>query len=92
MLGCEQGRTDDDRIDWKLPRTPTRHPQGGPAPTRAHNPVVGDDVPVPHFGLTRTVARFRGLADRLKTAQQHFVIEPYVRFKGQAGEQWTMLL
>lgn len=47
---------------------------------------------MPHFGLTRTVARFRGLADRLKTAQQHFVIEPYVRFKGQAGEQWTMLL
>ena len=30
------------------------------------------------------------LADRLKAARTRFVVEPYVRFKGQAGEQATM--
>lgn len=30
------------------------------------------------------------LADRLKAAGTKFVIEPYIRFKGQVGEQATM--
>ena len=30
------------------------------------------------------------LAERLRTARIHFIIEPYIRFKGQAGEQATM--
>ena len=32
------------------------------------------------------------MAERLRTAGIAFVIEPYVRFAGQAGEQWTMFL
>ena len=27
---------------------------------------------------------------RLKQAEIQFIIEPYVRFKGTAGEQWTL--
>ena len=52
----------------------------------------GHDVPVPHFGLILTVEKFHELADRLRAADTEFVIEPYVRFEGQPGEQWTMFL
>ena len=54
------------------------------------NPVDGHDVPVPHFGLVLEVERFQELAGRLQDAGTDFVIEPYVRFAGEPGEQWTM--
>ena len=54
------------------------------------NRVDGRDVPVPHFGLVLTVDRFQQLAQRLTEAGTDFVIEPYVRFQGEPGEQWTM--
>jgi extradiol dioxygenase family protein len=49
-------------------------------------------VPVPHFGLILTIPVFQELADRLRAADTKFVIEPYVRFAGEPGEQWTMFL
>jgi extradiol dioxygenase family protein len=42
------------------------------------------------FGLVLSVDRFQELAQRLTTAGTDFVIEPYVRFPGEPGEQWTM--
>ena len=64
------------------------------APTRmaATTPVDDHDVPVPHFGLLLSVDDFARLADRLRAAGTDFVIEPYLRFAGQPGEQWTMFL
>jgi len=50
----------------------------------AHN------VPVPHFGLVLPVEDFQRLAGRLRAAGTTFVIEPYVRFAGEVGEQHTM--
>jgi extradiol dioxygenase family protein len=38
------------------------------------------------------VPEFQALADRLRAADVEFVIEPYVRFEGETGEQWTMFL
>jgi len=35
-------------------------------------------------------AEWQALAERLKTLGVEFVIEPYVRFEGQPGEQSTM--
>jgi extradiol dioxygenase family protein len=49
-------------------------------------------VPVPHFGLLLTVEQFHTLAERLRAAETQFVIEPYLRFEGLPGEQWTMFL
>jgi extradiol dioxygenase family protein len=60
--------------------------------SRVHNPVDGHDVPVPHFGLLLSIAEFHRLAERLRTHDAEFVIEPYLRFEGQTGEQWTMFL
>ena len=54
------------------------------------NEVDGEGVPVPHFGVVMEMADWRSLAERLRGAGIRFVIEPYVRFEGQPGEQATM--
>jgi uncharacterized protein len=96
VLGCAQGRSTDSWVDWDLHGhqlvTHRVAEQVTERQARAHNPVDGHDVPVPHFGLILTVAKFHELVGRLRAADQAFVIEPYVRFEGQPGEQWTMFL
>ena len=92
VLGLEQGRSADTWVDWNLHGHQfVTHLAPGRA-QRIHNPVDGHDVPVPHFGLVLTVEAFQEFADRLRAAGTEFVIEPYVRFAGQKGEQWTMFL
>ena len=55
------------------------------------NPVDGDEVPVPHFGLVLpSEEAFLKLANRLKEYQIQFIIEPHKRFENEPGEQWTM--
>ncbi len=90
-MGLERGRSDAKWTDWnfdghQLVTHEVRHTRP-PVPT---NPVDGHDVPVPHFGLVLSVQRFNELSDRLRAAGTRFVIEPYVRFEGEPGEQWTM--
>ncbi len=92
VLGLEQGRSADTWVDWNLQGHQFVTHLAPAAPQRAHNPVDGHDVPVPHFGLVLTVPQFHALADRLRAAGAEFVIEPYVRFEGRPGEQWTMFL
>jgi uncharacterized protein len=91
VLACERGRSSDLWIDWNL-RGHQLVTHLAPAAPRAANRVDGHDVPVPHFGLLLTVPEFHALAERLRTAGTAFVIEPYLRFAGQPGEQWTMFL
>ncbi len=92
LLGCEQGRSSESWVDWNLYGHQLVTHLVAERPTRAHNPVDGHDVPVPHFGLILAVPKFHDLAARLRAAEVQFVIEPYVRFEGQTGEQWTMFL
>jgi extradiol dioxygenase family protein len=47
-------------------------------------------VPMPHFGLILQKDAWQALAERLQSRGVRFVIEPHLRFAGQAGEQWTM--
>src|SRR5919202_1877666 len=79
VLGFPRGRSAERWTDWNV--------EGHQVVT---NPVDGHEVPVPHFGLVLSVARFQELAQRLTAAGTDFVIEPYVRFPGEPGEQWTM--
>jgi uncharacterized protein len=92
VLGLTQGRSSDTWIDWNLHGHQFVTHLAPERAQRIHNPVDGHDVPVPHFGLILTVQAFEQLADRLRAAGTTFVIEPYVRFQGQTGEQWTMFL
>jgi uncharacterized protein len=91
VLGLPRGRSSAQWIDWNLGgHQVVTHLVDGHRASRAHNPVDGHAVPVPHFGLVLPVPDFHQLAGRLRAAGTAFVIEPYVRFQGETGEQWTM--
>ena len=92
VLGCSQGRSDTTWVDWNLRGHQVVTHLAPSGTGRIHNPVDGHDVPVPHFGLILSINEFHQLADRLRRAETTFVIEPYVRFAGETGEQWTMFL
>jgi len=92
VVGCAEGRSADTWVDWNL-RGHQFVTHLAPARTDlVHNPVDGLDVPVPHFGLILSVPDFHELAGRFRDAGLGFVIEPYLRFAGEPGEQWTMFL
>ncbi|MDZ5647924.1 VOC family protein [Nitrospirillum sp. BR 11828] len=93
VLGCPEGRSSPDWVDFDLyGHQIVAHLVPGRDADRNHNPVDGHDVPVPHFGLILAWDDWTALADRLRNTGQTFVIEPYIRFKGQVGEQGTMFL
>ncbi|MBF9003122.1 MULTISPECIES: VOC family protein [Vibrio] len=93
VFGLEEGRSSTQWVDFNFfghqlvihehPKTPSQQ--------SAHtNPVDGHDVPVPHFGVVLDWDDWHALAERLKEHNTEFVIEPYIRFKGEVGEQATM--
>ena len=90
IIGCSTGREAKHwldlnffghqlvlHLDETLPKTPI------------HNPVDGDNVPVPHFGVVLTWQDWQNLAERLQDHNISFIIEPRVRFQGKTGEQGT---
>ena len=93
LLGCPEGRSAEQWIDFDLRgHQIVAHLAPGAVRRRASNPVDGEDVPVPHFGLVLPMDEWQELAQRLQDAGVEFVIPPTVRFKGQPGEQATMFL
>lgn len=68
------------------------HPRTSSQESVHSNPVDGHDVLVTHFGVILGWEEWGALAERLKSFGTRFVIEPYIRFKGQVGEQATMFL
>ncbi len=92
LLGCPEGRSDTAWIDFDLMghQLVAHLDPAAKAAEQIHNPVDGHQVPVPHFGVVLDWDDWHALADKLKAAGQAFVIEPYIRFKGQVGEQATM--
>lgn len=97
LLGCPEGRSAESWVDFDFRghqlvchlAASSGMAASGPV---HHNPVDGDAVPVPHFGLVMEMDDWRQLAGRLRAAEVPFVIEPRVRFAGQPGEQATMFL
>jgi uncharacterized protein len=91
LLGCPEGRSADDWIDFDLyGHQIVAHLAPDEVGHRRTSPVDGDAVPVRHFGVVLSTEAWQQLADRLTAAGTRFVIEPHVRFKGQVGEQATM--
>lgn len=92
LMGCAEGRSSDRWVDFDFHgHQIVAHLVPGMTGTdAATNPVDGHGVPVPHFGLVLDMADWQALAERLKAAGVEFGIEPYIRFKGQPGEQATM--
>ena len=93
LLGCPEGRSADHWIDFDLRgHQIVAHLAPDQTRRRSTNPVDGEEVPVPHFGLVLAMDDWRALAGRLEAANVEFVIPPTVRFAGQPGEQATMFL
>jgi extradiol dioxygenase family protein len=92
VLGLEEGRSAESWVDFDLfGHQIVAHAKPQMADAAAHrNLVDGHGVPVPHFGVVLDMDRFEALAARIRAAGVRFEIEPYVRFKGEVGEQATM--
>ena len=91
VLGCAEGRSCDDWIDFDFyGHQIVAHQAPGLIADRARAKVDSEDVPVPHFGVVLAMDDWQTMAERLKAAGVEFVIEPTIRFKGKPGEQATM--
>jgi hypothetical protein len=91
LLGCPEGRSSPEWVDFNFyGHQIVAHLAPEATGTAALNAVDGHGVPVRHFGIVLPLADWQALADRLRAAGTTFVIEPYIRFKGEPGEQATM--
>lgn len=92
ILQCERGRSDTQWIDWNLygHQFVTHLKEGMQVQEHHTNAVDGHAVPVPHYGVVLEMEDWESLAQKVKDAGIQFIIEPYVRFKGEKGEQATM--
>ena len=94
-MGIPMGRSSDHWIDFDMfghQMVTHLNPDLGSEGkvSNLHNPVDAKSVPVPHFGVVLTMDDWKALAERAKTFVDEFLIEPYIRFEGEPGEQATM--
>ena len=94
-LGFEEGRSSDEWIDFNMfghqfvtHLNPAIGKNG--KINSASNSVDGHSVPVPHFGVVLEFNQWHKLAEKTKDFIDDFLIEPYIRFKGEVGEQGAM--
>jgi len=91
VLGCTEGRSAERWIDFDFfGHQISAHLVDQEMPAGPTNEVDGKSVPVQHFGAILEMDTWQQLAARLQAHGQQFIIEPYVRFAGQVGEQATM--
>jgi extradiol dioxygenase family protein len=92
VMGCPEGRSSDTWIDFDFygHQIVTHCVNDTVTADAGNNPVDGHGVPVPHFGIVLEMADWQALADRLTASGIKFEIAPYIRFKGEPGEQATM--
>lgn len=90
-LGCAEGRSSEQWIDFNFyGHQIVAHLAPEECGTLSTSAVDAHNVPVRHFGVVLDMATWQALAQRLTEAKTEFVIEPYIRFKGEPGEQATM--
>jgi len=90
-LELEEGRSSDNWVDYNFfgHQLVIHLKEAHPEETHT-NTVDGKSVPVPHFGVVLDWDNFHKFAELLKSKGIKFIIEPYIRFEGQLGEQTTM--
>ena len=90
VLGCEEGRSSDHWVDFNFfGHQLVIHIDSSKANILNENSVDGKSVPVPHFGVVLDWDVFENFEKKIRNKVK-FIIEPYIRFEGQAGEQKTM--
>lgn len=92
LLGCPEGRSSEQWVDFNFFGHQIVAHLSDPESPAAANLVDGDQVPVRHFGVVLEMKAWREIAQRLQVASARFIVEPHVRFAGQAGEQATFFI
>lgn len=91
LLACPRGRTSDKWTDYNFfGHQLTVHLKPEECGNASANAVDGKAVPVKHFGVVLSMPEWKKLSERLKAANVSFIIEPYIRFEGEVGEQATL--
>ncbi len=93
VLECDEGRSSAHWVDFNFfghQFVIHEKPADANISEPISNSVDGHAVPVPHFGVVLEWDKWVELSEKLKAKNIAFVIEPYIRFKGQVGEQATM--
>lgn len=91
-LGLKEGRSSNHWVDFNFfGHQFVIHLKEKPSATDSSaNIVDGKEVPIPHFGVVLTMEDFQSFSQRLMDNNIDFIIAPYIRFKGEVGEQATM--
>ena len=90
-FNCEIGREDKKRVDFDFyGHQLSAHLRPEELKNTKKNSVDGKDVPVRHFGVILEWETWHQLSSKLKENDIDFIIDPYIRFKGEVGEQATM--
>lgn len=92
ILGCREGRSSDHWVDFDLfgHQLVIHYKPKSETESLHYNDVDAKHVPVPHYGVVLPWDTFQDFAETLGQKGVKFIIEPYIRFKGQTGEQITM--
>ena len=91
ILGCKIGREDVKWVDFDFfGHQLSAHVKPDELKNTKKNAVDGKDVPVRHFGVILEWGAWHSLSEKLKENNISFIIEPYIRFEGEIGEQATM--
>lgn len=91
LLGCAEGRSAENWVDFDFyGHQLVAHLAPEECGHTSTSAVDDHAVPVKHFGVILSVPDWKALAAKLTAAGTKFVIEPYVRFEGEVGEQHTM--
>ena len=90
-FNCEIGREDRKWVDFDFyGHQLSAHLRPEELKNTKKNSVDGKDVPVRHFGVILEWETWHQLSSKLKENNVDFIIDPYIRFKGEVGEQATM--
>jgi extradiol dioxygenase family protein len=91
VLGCSLGRSSENWIDFNLfGHQVVAHLKPDEVIKASTSAVDGKEVPVRHMGVILTIPQWNEMADRAKAHNIDFIVEPYIRFEGERGEQRTM--
>ena len=91
ILGCTLGRSSEHWIDFNLfGHQVVAHLNPDELSKTKTSNVDDKQVPVRHFGIILEWEKWCQFSIELKEKGVEFIIEPYIRFKGEIGEQATM--
>ena len=91
LFECQIGRRCDKWIDFNFyGHQLSIHLKPNEIGVTSKNKVDGKNVPVRHFGIILKWNVWHDLAKKLKKNRISFIINPYIRFKNEVGEQATM--